>query len=251
MNILVCIKRVPMTGAKIILTDDAQAINTQHLGFTFSPHEECAVEEAVRLIEAHGGSATVLTLGSDESNEQLRYALSMGMKEAILLETSGNEWGPMATANAIVEAVKTHGPYDLLMFGNESADSGGYQVGVRVAHALDMPCVTGIKGLDVEGAKIFAKKEISGGQEVYEVALPAVVTVKEGLNYPRYPSVPGRLRAKKAPIETLSPQHTQEGFTKVKLHVPEEEVSEAQVLGEGPAAASRVVEVLKELRLIA
>ena len=251
MNILVCIKRVPMTGAKIVLTDDAQAINTQHLGFTFSPHEECAVEEAVRLIEAHGGSATVLTLGSDESTEQLRYALSMGMKEAILLETDGQEWGPMATANAIVEAVKQHGPFDLLMFGNESADSGGYQVGVRVAHALDMPCVTGIKGLETEGDKILAKKEISGGQEVYEVALPAVVTVKEGLNYPRYPSVPGRLRAKRAPIETLSPQPTEEGFTKVKLHVPPEEVSEAQVLGEGPAAAPKIVKMMKELGLVA
>ena len=82
-----------MTGAKIILTDDAQAINTQHLGFTFSPHEECAVEEAVRLLEAHGGSATVLTLGSSDSNEQLRYALSMGMKQAVLLETDGEDWG--------------------------------------------------------------------------------------------------------------------------------------------------------------
>lgn len=157
----------------------------------------------------------------------------------------------MATANAIVEAVKQHGPYDLLMFGNESADSGGYQVGVRVAYALDLPCVTGIKGLEVKADKALAKKEISGGQEVYEVALPAVVTVKEGLNYPRYPSVPGRLRAKRAPIETLSPQPIQEGFSKIKLHVPEEEVSEAQVLGEGPAAAPKIVEVMKELGLVA
>ena len=251
MNILVCIKRVPMTGAKIVLTDDAQAINTQHLGFTFSPHEECAVEEAVRILEQHGGSATVLTLGSDESNEQLRYALSMGMKEAILLETNGEDWGPMATANAIVEAVKQHGPFDLLMFGNESADSGGYQVGVRVAHALDMPCVTGLKGLEVEGDKVLAKKEISGGHEVYEVVLPAVVTVKEGLNYPRYPSVPGRLRAKKAPIETLSPQPIDEGFQKIKLHVPPEEVSHVDVLGEGGGAAPKVVEIMKELGLIA
>ena len=175
----------------------------------------------------------------------------MGMKEAILLESSDADWGPMATANAIVEAAKEHGPFDLLMFGNESADSGGYQVGVRVAHALDMPCVTNVKALEFDGGTLAAKKEISGGHEVYELSLPAVVTVKEGLNYPRYPSVPGRLRAKKAPIATMVPPTLDEGFTKLRLHVPSEEVNEVEVLGEGVGAAPKIVDMMKELGLIA
>lgn len=255
MNVLVCIKRVPMTGAKIVLTDDAQEIDTRHLGFTFSPHEECAVEEAVRIVEEHGGSTTVLSLGSEDSNEQLRYALSMGAKEAILLETKGEEWGPMATAKAIIDAIEDRAAegnsFDIVLFGNEAADTGGYQVGIRVAQALDMPCVTGIKGLDAQAGKASAKKEISGGHEVFEVSLPAVFTVKEGLNYPRYPSVPGRLRAKRAAITTLNPQQTPEGLNKLKLHVPVEEVTEVDVLGEGAAAAPQVLELFKELGLIA
>jgi electron transfer flavoprotein beta subunit len=250
-NILVCIKRVPMTGAKIILTDDAQAVETRHLGFTFSPHEECAVEEAVRLLERHGGTGTVLTLGSKESDEQLRYALSMGMQEAILLETDA-EWGPMATANAIIEAIKASGKtFDVLMFGNEAADTGGYQVGIRVAQALDLPCVTGIKGLELNGNTVLAKKEISGGHEVYEVTLPAVFTVKEGLNYPRYPSVPGRMRAKKVAINTTKPTPVQEGLSKVQLRVPVEEASQVEILGQGASAAPKVVELFKSLGLLA
>ena len=202
MNILVCIKRVPMTGAKIILTDDQQAVETKHLGFTFSPHEECAVEEAVRLLEKNSGTGTVLTLGGKESDEQLRYAISMGMQEGMLLETSA-EWGPMATAKAIIEAIKASGKtFDIIMFGNEAADTGGYQVGIRVAQALDLPCVTGIKGLEVSGSTVVAKKEISGGHEVYEVSLPAVFTVKEGLNYPRYPSCLGVCELKKLQYKT-------------------------------------------------
>ena len=152
MDILVCVKRVPTTGAKIVLTEDAQAIETRNLGFTVSPHEECAVEEAVQLVEKHGGSVTVLTLGGSESTQQLRDAMAVGADKGILLETDGGEWDPMATANAIVAAVKASGDsFDLLLFGNEAADSGGYQVGVRVAHALDLPCVTGVKSLEING----------------------------------------------------------------------------------------------------
>src|SRR5215472_7701292 len=146
MEILVCVKRVPMVGGKIVVTADGQDVDTRMSGFTVSPHEECAVEEAVRLVERHGGTVTVLTLGPDAAAGQLRDMLALGASRAVLLETDGREWGPIATADAIVAEVRRH-PYDLLLFGNESADSGGYQVGVRVAHALGLPCATGIKGL--------------------------------------------------------------------------------------------------------
>ena len=101
MNILVCVKRVPLTGGKIVLTEDARAISTKHLGFTVSPHEECGVEEAVRIIEAKSGESVVLTLGPAEAAEQLRDAMALGVDRAIHLETDGSEWDPEATAAAI------------------------------------------------------------------------------------------------------------------------------------------------------
>jgi electron transfer flavoprotein beta subunit len=251
MNILACIKRVPATGARIVLTDDEQDIETRHLGFAISPHEECGVEEAIRLKETHGGVATVLTLGPEEASEQLRFALALGADRAILLETGGSDWPPMATAQAIAEAIRAQPePFDVLLFGNESADSGGYQVGIRVAYALDLPCVTGVKSLEINNGVATAKREANGGWEIFEVALPAAFTVKEGLNLPRYPSLPGRLRAKKATIERVRPERVADGLKKVRLKTPAEQHPGAEILGQGIAAAPKVVEVLKKVGVL-
>lgn len=251
MSILVCAKRVPDTGAKMTLTEDQQRIETRNLGFTVSPHEECAIEEAVQLVEEHGGRATGLILGPQEAQEQLRDGLAKGLNGAVLLETEGEEWAPIPTAKAIIEAVKdleeSDGAFDLLLFGNEAADSGDYQVGIRVAHELGLPCVSGIKELQIEEGKAIAKREVPGGWEVYEVPLPAVLTVKEGINLPRYPSLRGRMMAKKVEIQTLHPASSPGGMRKVRLMKPEEEESQVTVLGEGPEAASAIVELLSEL----
>jgi electron transfer flavoprotein beta subunit len=250
LNVLVCVKRVPATGGRIALTADEQEIDTRFLGFTVSPHEECAVEEAVRLVEAQGGgSSTVLTLGPEAAVEQLRDALSLGIERAILLETDGREWDAGATAGAIADAAR-QGGYDLLLFGNESADAGGYQVGIRVAHALGLPCVTGVKALEVRDGTAIAKRETGGSWELFEIQLPAVVTVKEGINLPRYPSVPGRLRAKKKEIETVSPSRVAGGPILGKLRLPVEQEAHVEILGQGTDAAPRVVEVLREIGVL-
>ena len=209
MNVLVCVKRVPLTGGKIVLTEDQRAISTKHLGFTVSPHEECGVEEAVQIVERVGGSATVLTLGPPEAEEQLRDMMAIGADRAIHLVTDGSEWDPQATANAIVAAIGAdEQQHDLILFGNESADAGNYQVPIRVAHALGMPCVTAVKAISFEDGHARCEQEVAGGRDVYVVPLPAVVAVREGLNLPRYPSVPGRLRAKRKPLESSSPEPT-------------------------------------------
>jgi electron transfer flavoprotein beta subunit len=250
-NILVCIKRVPMTGGKISLTADAQEIDTRLMGFTISPHEECAVEEAVRLVEKHGGAATVLTLGPADATEQLRDAMSIGVERAIHLETDGREFDPIATTNAIVEAIRADGTnFDLLLFGNEAADTGDYQVGVRVAYALGLPCVTGVKELEINNGRATAKRQVPGGLEIFDAPLPAVITVKEGINLPRYPSLPGRLKAKKKAIATSQPAWQDGGLQKTKLLNPPEEAHQVEILGKGPEAAPKVVDLLEKLGLL-
>jgi electron transfer flavoprotein beta subunit len=249
LNILCCVKRVPMTGGRIVLTADEQAIETRHLGFTISPHEECGVEEAVRLVEQHGGSSTVLTLGPAEAEEQLRDCMALGIDRAILL-LADEEFDGQATARAILEAIEAERAagteYDLIFFGNESADAGNYQVGIRVAHALGRPCATGLKAVAVADGSVRCEQEVPGGRDVYTLPLPAVVTVKEGLNLPRYPSVPGRMRAKRKPLETRTPVRAGAGVEKVRLVVPEGQGKQAQVLGHGAEAAPAVVEILRQ-----
>jgi electron transfer flavoprotein beta subunit len=243
MDVLVCVKRVPLTGGKMVLTADERAIETRHLGFTISPHEECGVEEAVRIVEAGGGSVTVVTLGPPEAEEQLRDALAIGADRAILLETDGSDWDAEATADALAEVIAAEAT-DLVIFGNESADAGGYQVGIRVAHALGRPVVTGLKALAVEDGHLRGRQEAG---DVYRVPLPAVACVKEGINLPRYPSVPAKLRARKKPVERREPARRDARLELVRLVVPEGRGRQAEVLGEGPSAAPAVVELFQRL----
>ena len=246
MRILCLVKRVPITGGKMVLTPDQQAIETKHLGFTISPHEECGVEEAVRIVEAQGGEVVVLTLGPPEAEEQLRECMALGADRAIQL-VSEEEWDGQATASALVSAIQAEEPFDLLVFGNESADAGNYQVGIRVAYALGLPVVTGLKGLTVADGRARCEQEVAAGRDVYDVPLPAVVTVKEGLNLPRYPSVPAKLRANRKPVGAKPVERPASRLEKLRLVVPEGVGKQAEVLGEGAGAAPRVVEVLQQL----
>jgi electron transfer flavoprotein beta subunit len=249
-RVLATIKRVPITGGRIVLTDDSRAIDTRHLGFTMSPHEECGVEEAVRIIEANKGDSVVLTLGLPQAVEQLRDAMALGIDRAIHLQTDGQEWDGEATANAITDAIRAdeaaNGAFDIIFFGNESADSGGFQVGIRVAFALGRPCVTGLKKVTLEGASVRCEQEVEGGRDVYVVPLPAVLTVKEGLNLPRYPSVPGKMRARSKPVAVSTPARPRPRLELISLAVPAGQGRRAESLGIGASAAPAVVDLLQK-----
>ena len=257
MDILVCVKRVPTVGGAITLTADSRAIDTKASGFTISPHEECAVEEAVRLVERFGGSVTVVSLGPVEAQEQLRACLALGASAAVLVETApGVETGPMATAAAL-HSVAAAGGFDLILLGNEASDTGGYQVGIRLAHLLGWPAATGVKAITVpdDGSWLSASRSYRGVTETFTLPLPCVVTVKEGINLPRYPSLPGRLRAKRAaikriPLEATGPLPAGD-IRMARLRVPDTPRKQATVLGQGAAAVPALVAVLAELGVIA
>ena len=252
MRVLVCVKRVPLTGGKINLTEDERAIQTRHLGFTVSPHEVCGAEEAIRLVEAQGGESVTLTLGPAEAEEQLRDLMAIGIDRGIHLVTDGSEWDPQATAAAIVAAIRAEPePFDLILFGTESADAGNYQVAIRVAYALGLPVVNGIKGIEVlDGGVLRCEREVSGGRDVYEVTIPAVVTVMEGINLPRYPSVPGRMRAKRKPLAASEPARLDAKLKMVRLVLPEASGKRVEILGSGAEAAPKVVEMLQEIGVV-
>ena len=177
--------------------------------------------------------------------------MAIGADRAIHLVTDGEEWDAQATASAIVAAIQAdEQSYDLILFGNESADAGNYQVAIRVAHALGLPCVTGIKAISIDGRSRALRAGGAGGRDIYDVALPAVVSVKEGINLPRYPSVPGRLRAKRKPLDASRPERPAAQLEMVRLVLPPDSGKQVQVLGRGAEAAPAVVEILGELGVL-
>jgi electron transfer flavoprotein beta subunit len=255
MDILVCVKRVPTVGGAIALTADQRAIAALSPGFTISPHEECAVEEAVRLAERFGGSVTVVSLGPAEAQEQLRSCLALGASGAVLVETDpGEETAPLATAAAL-HAVAAAGAYDLVLLGNEASDTGDYQVGIRLAHLLGRPVATGIKAITVtdDGSSLAAARTYRGMTETFTLPLPCVVTVREGINRPRYPSLPGRLRAKRAAITRIPLSQAAApvpDVRMVRLRVPDAPKKQAIVLGQGADAVPALVSVLADLGVL-
>ena len=255
MHIAVCVKRIPLSGGKWVLTPDSSEIDTSgaSVGFTVSPHEECAAEAAVQLVEQNGGSSTVISLGTADAEEQVRGLLAVGIDRGVIVETDGQEWDPQGTASALADQVRAgtpDGAYDLVLLGTEAADTADYQVGVRVAHALGWPVVTNVKGLTITDGVARCERAVGSHREVYEVSLPAVITVKDGLNIPRYPSVPGRIKARKKPVDIVAGERPAPRLEKVSLELAAEEQRTAEVLGTGPDAVPALVDIFKNIGVI-
>ncbi|MEJ7628093.1 MAG: hypothetical protein WKF54_00710 [Nocardioidaceae bacterium] len=255
-NVLVCIKRVPETSSQIVLTDDGQSIDARHVGYTLSSHEECAVEMAIQVAKESGGEATVLTLGSEDAIEQIRDALAVGCTAAVLIEADAGAYGPADVATAIAEVVRLRGAagtsYDLILVGNDAADTGDFQVGVRLAYALGRPVLTGISTVKVSAdARAIARGKGPAGMEVFEIPLPAVIAVQEGGVEPRYPSIPGRMMAKRTPVDTIASPVVPLGNGRLRLELPPAQPSVVELLGAGPEAAPAVVDLLYRLGVVA
>jgi electron transfer flavoprotein beta subunit len=251
LRVLVCVKRVPDSSSQVVLTPDQQAVDGRMAGYTVSPHEECAIELAVRLADATGGVATALSLGPAESAEQLRNALAVGCTAAVHVVADAVAFGPADVAREIAAVVNAHGDegrgYDLLLLGNDAADTGDFQVGIRLAYALGLPVVNGVSTLEVVDGMVSAHVDGPDGAETYSVPTPMVATILEGGVEPRYPSLKGRMAAKKVEIEERAPSADPVGSQRVQLTLPPPAPSSVEVLGEGPGAAAAVVDLFEKL----
>ncbi len=254
-DVLVCIKRVVDSTGEVVLTADGQAVDGRFAGFTMSNHEEGAVALAVRVAAAGGGAATVGTRGDGDAIEQLRAALAVGCAAATHVVADSQAYGPADVAREIAAVVRDHEaagtPHDLVLLGNDAADSGDFQVGIRLAHELGWPVVNGVSTVSVTDGELTASGSGPDGHETYRLPLPAVVTVLEGGVEPRYPTVPGRMKAKKAPVEEREPTAAPVGPSRLRLVLPPPTPSSVEVLGEGPEAASAVVDLFERLGVLA
>ncbi|WP_027416325.1 electron transfer flavoprotein subunit beta/FixA family protein [Aneurinibacillus terranovensis] len=199
MNILVLLKQTFDTEEKIVIQNGR--INEEGVEFILNPYDEYAVEEAVKIKEDSGAEITVLTVGPARSESVLRTALAMGADKGILVELE-EEADEYTISNYIVAAIKGN-KYDLILGGNMAVDSGSGQVTIRVAEKLGIPHVSAITKLFIEGSKATVERDIEGDMEVIDVHLPLLATAQQGLNEPRYPSLPGIMKAKKKPLNRL------------------------------------------------
>lgn len=200
MNILVLIKQTFDTEERIVIENGT--INEEGVEFILNPYDEYAVEEAVKIKEELGAEVTVLTVGPARSETALRTALAMGADKGIIVELE-EEVDEYTLSKYIVAAIKGQS-YDLILGGNMAVDSGSGQVAIRVAEELGIPHVSTIIGLTLDGRKATVERDVEGDVEMVEVTLPFLATTQQGLNEPRYPSLPGIMKAKKKPLERLA-----------------------------------------------
>ena len=244
MKIAVCIKRTPDTEARVRIAADGVSLDETGVKFILNPYDEFAVEEALqRRDKAGAGEVVAIALGPDAAQETIRGALAMGADRGILLKADKVPADALAVAKALAAELKDGG-YDLVLFGKMAVDDHNHAAGPMVAELLGLPCVTAISKLELEGGKGVAEREIEGGVEVVEFALPAVLTAEKGLNTPRYPALKGIMAAKKKPIE-IRPAALGAVRAQVSALAPPPERKAGRIVGEGPDSVPELVRLLR------
>ena len=262
MKIVVCVKQVPATESKLRIAAGGIDIDRSSLSFVVNPYDEFAVEEAIQIKERLGtGEVTVLSLrphAAQKVEEALRTCLAMGADKAVLLSDPAFEGGDsLATATVLAAALRRL-PFDLLLFGKQAVDDDDGAVGIQVAELLGIPHVAVVNKLEIgTDARIaVAHRQIEGGIEVVETPLPALITCQKGLNEPRYPSLPGIMKAKQKPLDVwngdmlgLAPEMIGAGgakLTVVRLESPPPRPAGRIIPGDPPSAVKELVRLLRE-----
>jgi electron transfer flavoprotein beta subunit len=243
-KIVVCIKRVPDTEARIRIGAGGKTIDPAGIKFVISPYDEFALETALRLKDAQGsGEVLAISVGESTTGEQLRAALAMGADGAVLLKGQTSFDG-LATAQALAAEIGEQNA-DLVLLGMKAVDGDQQQVGPMLAELLDRPCVTVAASVELDGDGIVCHREVEGGVEVVEASLPAVVTITKGEYEPRLPSLKGIMAAKKKP---LAEKDAQLGPSRIKVRelTPPPERPAGRIVGQGSDAVPELVRLLRE-----
>ncbi len=244
MKILVCVRRVPDTAARIKIASSGKSIDTTNVEYVINPYEEYALEAGVQLKEKHGGEVTILTLGPEKSSQVILKGLALGADKAIHLKSEVFPDDPSATARALAEELKTV-EFDMILFGKKGVDDDNQQVGPMVAEILGIPCVTQVVKLEVADGKVVAHREIEGGVLVVETTLPAAFTAEKDLAIPRYASLRELVAARKKPIAVKEPQQYQPTLEVLSAVYPSPR-SPGKIVGKGPEAVPLLVKLLHE-----
>ncbi|HUQ60426.1 electron transfer flavoprotein subunit beta/FixA family protein [Lentzea sp.] len=260
MNIVVLVKQVPDTWSERKLTDADHTLDRESADAVLDEINERAVEEALLLQEAHGGEVTVIAMGPDRATDAIRKALSMGADKAIHVNDEALHGSDsLATAKVLAKAIGTVENVDLVIAGNEATDGRAGAVPAIVAELLGLPQVTQLRKVSVEGTTISGERETDEGVAFLEASLPAVISVTEKINEPRYPSFKGIMAAKKKPVSTVtvadlgidaSEVGLSGAWTQVLEASPKPPRSAGQRVEDGGDGGSKIAEFLVGQKLI-
>jgi electron transfer flavoprotein beta subunit len=244
MKILVCVSHVPDTATRIKIGTDGKTIDPAGVTFILNPYDEYAVEEALKLKEKLGsGEVISLTVGTDSSKETIRKALAMGVDSAVLLKDDKPR-DSIGIAKALAEEIKTQNA-QLVFMGKQSVDYDNSVVGQLTAELLGYNCIAVVVKLEIDGDKIIAEREIEGGREVVQTALPAIITCQKGLNEPRYASLKGIMAAKKKTIEEKPAAAYTPASEVISMYLPAGK-QPGRIIGSDASAVPELVRLLKE-----
>jgi electron transfer flavoprotein beta subunit len=242
---VVCVKQVPDTETRVKLAADGRNLDPAGVTWVLNPYDEYAAEQALRVREQQGGGEVVaISVGGAGVQTTLRNVLALGADRAVHLKSESAAPDPLAVARALAAEIRGLGP-GLVWFGKQAVDDDQAQVGPVVAELLDLPCVTVAATFVLEGEKVTVEREIEGGREVVELALPAVITADKGLNEPRYASLKGIMAAKKKPIEEKPAELGEPNLEVVALELPPARAA-GRIVGQGAEAVAELVRVLRE-----
>ncbi len=198
------LKQVPSTESAIEIADDGVSIKTTDIKWVINPYDEFAVEEALRIREAHGGTVIIVSVGPEKTVDAIRTALAMGADRGILInDPQPQNRSSLVTARILKAALKNI-PFDLIIAGQRAIDDDNFQVGTALAEYLQIPHVSFVTKLEIGDGKIRCHRSTEGGSVVLEAPLPALFTTQRGLNEPRYVSLPGIMKAKKKPLDIIA-----------------------------------------------
>ena len=240
MKIAVCIKRVPDTETRIKIAGTTK-IDETGVKFIPNPYDEFAVEAALQLKQKAGGEIVAVSLGPDSAQETIRTALAMGADRGLHLKTDGQPYDTLAVAQALAAELKG---YDVILLGKMAIDDYNHAMGPALAELLNLPCVSAVTSLTIDGTKGTAEREVEGGVEVLSFPLPAVITTDKGLNKPRLPTLPGIMAAKKKPMESKPAALGANHVTVRSLALPPERPA-GRIIGEGAAAVPELIRLLQ------
>jgi len=251
MKIAVLIKQVPDTETKIKTKADGSGIETEGVKYIVSPYDEFAIEEAIKTKEKNPGSeVTVLTLGPARGVEALRTALAMGCDKAIHIDDEGSNPDSYVTGKALAKVIADNG-FEIVFTGKQAIDGDNAQVPQHVAEFLGWPQVMILEKIEIAGGKAMATRRVSGGaKEIYEVALPGIFGCEKGLNTPRYASLPGIMKAKTKPVQTVKLSEVKGDatpkLTYSNFRMPPEKAPGKMIQGDAPTQAKELVRLLRE-----